>query len=40
MKNVFRFTDEEAAEMAVAVEKEIASGEVDPEDNEDDNQPE
>ena len=36
MKNVFRFTEEEAEEMAKAVQAEIDSGEVDPEDNEED----
>ena len=36
MKNVFRFTEEEAEEMAKAVQAEVDSGEVDPDANEDD----
>ena len=38
MKNVLRFTDEEAEEMLKQIETEVESGEVDPEQFEDDNE--
>ena len=37
MKNIFRFDDKERAAMKKEIEKEIASGEVDPDKHEDDN---
>jgi hypothetical protein len=35
MKNIFRFDDKERRDMKAEIEKEIASGEVDPDKHED-----